>query len=385
MALAFVAGGSVSNATGSAVTSSLGTTVAGQLIVITIVDDSASATSITSVTDNKGNTYTKILPTDTGFTSGVGLNAASTQMWYAITTGFGTLHTVTVAWSTAATGRVTACAQYFNGFTQTPTLDKFKGAVGTATGATTGASPSTTVAAELVVVGAGHAAATSAFTLGAGYTNLTTQNVLNAASAQESKVVAATGAQTGAITIAASRAYGIIVATFYDGSTTQTLTAPFISSAALLLAMVLVMIIFNDFIVSGATLYVPTVTLGALTLNPPLIASSNTLYAGVVQPQPVSLSPPQIASGLSINSPSLSLALAMGTIASGAVVYAPTVIPGAITLSPPQISAEQMFTPNVTLGGVTLTNPFLVNVNQMFPPTVARQLNPNELLLLGVG
>lgn len=213
MALAWAANGSASDNTGSAVTSSLGTTATGQLIVVTICDDSAGATSVTSVTDNKGNTYTKV-PITQG-TSSVLLNSASTQMWYAVTTSAGATHTVTVTWNTAATARVTVAASYFTGFTGTPTLDKFIGATGSSTSATA-TTATTTAAAEVVVGGSGHASTTSAFTAGSGMSNLVTQNVANAAVGQSSKIVAATGTQTAANSIAASRAWGHIVATFKD-------------------------------------------------------------------------------------------------------------------------------------------------------------------------
>jgi hypothetical protein len=111
---------------------------------------------------------------------------------------------------------VTVAAQYFNGFTGTPTIDKSNGTAGSSTTANPGTSATTTVANELVVVGAGHAGTASAFSLGSGYTNLTTVNQANAAVGQESKVISSTGTQTGTMTIAASRAWGAILATFYD-------------------------------------------------------------------------------------------------------------------------------------------------------------------------
>lgn len=221
MALAFVAGNTASNTTGSAVTGTLGITLANQLIVLTISDDSALTNAVTSVTDNKGNTYTKV---PISATNNVLVNASSTQMWYAPTVNFGAAHTVTVAWSTAATGRVTVAAQYFNGFLATPTYDVQVSAIGTGTSANPGTTPSTTVADEIIVLGAGHAGTTSAFTLGTGYTNLNTVNVANAAVGQESKIVASTGTQTGGMTIAASRAWGGIIATFYDSGTPPPVT-----------------------------------------------------------------------------------------------------------------------------------------------------------------
>lgn len=218
MALAYAAGATSNNNTGTATTGSLGTTATGQLIVVTISDDSATATSVTSVTDNKGNTYTKV-PITQG-TSSVLINSSSTQMWYAVTTSAGASHTVTVAWNTAATGRVTVSAQYFTGFTSTPTLDKYTAATSTSnnTTANPGTTGTTTQAAEIVVVGAGHAGTASAFSAGAGMSNINQVSQANASVGQASKIVAAIGTQTGTLTIAASRAWGAIIATFMDGA-----------------------------------------------------------------------------------------------------------------------------------------------------------------------
>lgn len=209
MAIAYVSGNTGSTNTGTTTTGSLGTVVAGQLVVVSYADDSAAGTTFTALTDNAANVY---LPADI-----FRLNSVTYRMFYsAITVGNAAL-TVTATWSTLAAARGVVVAQYFNGFTGVPTLDQVAGGTGTGTSANTGITTGATVDAnELVVVGAAHAAATSAFTLGAGYTNLNTVNVANAANAQESKVVGATGTQTGVLTIAASRAWASSIATFRD-------------------------------------------------------------------------------------------------------------------------------------------------------------------------
>lgn len=230
MALAFSAGVTANNATGSAVTGAFGvTTVIGQLIVLTIVDDSAGLTSVTSVTDNKGNTYTRIA---TPLAS-----TATMQMWYAVLSAAGSGHTITVAWSTAATGRVAVAAQYFDGFTGTPTLDQARHlATGSSVTANPGTTGTTTDANEIIIIGAGHGGTTSAFSLGAGFTNLSTVNVANAAVGQESKIVSSTGTQTGTMTIAASRTWQAGIATFKDVVTANTLTMPVIVSTTTMYA-----------------------------------------------------------------------------------------------------------------------------------------------------
>lgn len=211
MALAFVSTGTVSDATGTATTTSLGTTATGQLIVVSYADDSAGTTTFTSMTDNATtpNTYTAA--------DSFRLNAVTYRLFYAVVTTANAAHTVRVNWSTAAASRGTVVAQYFNGFTGVPTIDQATGGTGTGTSANTGITTGATINAnEIVVVGAAHAATVSAFSLGAGYTNLGTVSVANAQIAQESKVVAATGTQTGVLTIAASRAWASSIATFYD-------------------------------------------------------------------------------------------------------------------------------------------------------------------------
>lgn len=224
MALAWVSTGTASNTTGVATTTSLGTTVAGQLIVVGYADDSATGTTFTSMTDNAApaNTYTAA--------DSFRLNSVTYRMFWARLVTGAAAHTVTANWSTAASGRATVVAQYFNGFTGTPTIDQATGGTGTGTSANTGITTgATTHAAEIVVVGAAHDATISAFTLGAGYTNLGTVSVANAQNAMESKVIAATGTQTGVLTIAASRNWGSSIATFYDNTGGGTVPITFIT------------------------------------------------------------------------------------------------------------------------------------------------------------
>lgn len=218
MAIAFAATATASDTTGVALTTSLGTTAANQLIVAGYADDSATSTTFISMTDSKGNTYTPC---------GVFLlNSVSYRMFYAVTTLSGAAHTVTALWSTVAAARATVVAQYFNGFTGTPTLDQTTQTTGTSTSAAPGTTGTTVNANEVVVIGAAHAATVSAFTLGTGYTNLGTVSVANAQNGMESKIVAATGTQTGVMTIAASRAWAAVIATFQDVTGGAVVSAP---------------------------------------------------------------------------------------------------------------------------------------------------------------
>ena len=92
------------------------TTTSGNLIVVTTADDSGDVTNGIAVSDNKGNTYTKI-----NHFAGV----STISNWYAYNITGGASHQISVAWSEAATGRVTFVAQEFSGIL---TTDPFENA-----------------------------------------------------------------------------------------------------------------------------------------------------------------------------------------------------------------------------------------------------------------
>lgn len=215
MAIAFLEG-QVANATASPVATPAFTNAlaVGQLVVVYVTYDAGLAALTTSVTDSKGNTYINV----PSFYALDATNNMAIDCWYAVvTTGHtGAAPTVSVAFN-AVSANANIVVQVFNGFVGTPTFDKKNTSVNaSSTTATSGASAATTVAAELVVGGAVHTGTVSAYSLGAGYTNLTQSSVANRQAAMESKVVAATGAQTATFTIALARANIGGVATFYD-------------------------------------------------------------------------------------------------------------------------------------------------------------------------
>lgn len=185
--------------------------VVGDLIVVNVVDDSGIEEAAMTVTDNKGNTYTRIADT--------GANDTGTEtVWYAPVTAGGTGTTVIVTDTGGAFARLDAVAQEFNGFTGTPTFDKVSaftsGSSVTPLSLTSGTLSN---ANELAVGSFAHYSTVSVFSLGSTWTNLGTISVANAANAQESKVVAATTAITSTATIAASREWNAYVATFFSG------------------------------------------------------------------------------------------------------------------------------------------------------------------------
>lgn len=294
MTIAYASGATASDTTGTAVTASLGTTVAGQLIVITIADDSATTTAITGVSDNHGNTWTKV---PLARTNNVVQNSVAVQMWYSVLTTGGAGHTVTVTWSLTNTARVTVAAQYFNGFTGTPTYDQNHSATGSTTSANAG-SLTVTPAESLIVTGAGHAGTVSAFSLGSGNSNLSTVNAANASVAQESQVQAA-GTYSGILTIAAARAWGAAVASFYNATGGQTVSPSGIATAGAF----------------GST----TVTTGAVTVSPSGIASAEAFGTPTLGFPPQTVEPSAIASAeafgtAAFNRAATTIALPAGTV-----------------------------------------------------------------------
>jgi hypothetical protein len=169
---------------------------AGNLVVVTVADDSGTTTGVTNVTDSLGNAYTQILATH---------GTASIQMWYAVLSLGGAGVTVNVSWNTGITAGVTLVAQEFSGINPLHPLDlsAFSAAT-TSVNVTSAATAPSSLPKALVVAGGVHSGATAAWTLGTGYTNLGSVDVTNRSVAQESKVISNIAAQTGSFTIASS-------------------------------------------------------------------------------------------------------------------------------------------------------------------------------------
>ena len=191
-----------------------GSTTSGNLIVVTTSDDSGTTANGITVTDSKGNAYSKVIHA---------ANASTLSMWYAANITGGASHTVTATWDEAATGRVTVIAEeHDGGFT---TLDKSTSAAGSSTTPSSGATAATTVASETVVGGVSYGGTATTVSLGATYSNLGTVSVADAGSGQESKTVSATGAQTATFGLAASRAWVCGVLTFSGAASGTTASA----------------------------------------------------------------------------------------------------------------------------------------------------------------
>lgn len=210
-AIAFFQGTTCNGNTSPLSSTNFGSTVvAGDLIVVTTVDDGGTGSTITSITDTGSNTYTKVADS-------AGADTGTTQVWYTrVVTGGGSFHT-SITWNTGSAARVSCAVQEFNGFTGTATFDKVSAlANGTSVSPLSATSGTLTKANEVAVGSFGHYSTISAFSLGTGYTNLSTVNVANAASAQESQIVSVNTALTAGASIAASREWNAYVTTYYD-------------------------------------------------------------------------------------------------------------------------------------------------------------------------
>ncbi len=181
------------------------TTTSGGLLVAGITFDSGTLNTITGVTDSKGNTWTKALELDA---------TVLVSLWYTANIIGGSAHTFTVAYDDSVGDAVSCIVQEFSGIATASPLDKTVVATGTSAAPNSGATAATTQADELVIGFAGYFGTNVLAAAGSGYGDLAQSNQTNANGAMESKLVSATGAQTAAFTLASSRDWACICATF---------------------------------------------------------------------------------------------------------------------------------------------------------------------------
>lgn len=181
-------------------------TTTGNLIVVSVSDNGGVTGGITSVTDSKGNTYTKIANEQDG--------SSTLSMWYAKNITGGASHTITIAWNTGLVSQASFTAQEFSGCDTTSPLDRYIGAHSSSTSPSSGATTATTTDAQLVVGGLAYFGTAVTPTAGAGYSNLDSGAFTNANVGQESKVIASAAAQTATFTLSSSRDWSCGVATF---------------------------------------------------------------------------------------------------------------------------------------------------------------------------
>lgn len=220
MAIAFVASTGVSAHVEPADPCTTGAvnTTGAQLLIVTIGsypdNGGAGLSEVVTVTDSKGNTWTRA-----GTVSTIA-GSDQTQIWYSVPTSSKVGESHTFSGDFEASTYATVCAAAYNGFTGTPTLDQVTGATGSGT-ALDGGNLVTTVADSLIIgtgthldgggSGSGFTAGTN-FTIRGQYSNssVTATNYL------EDRVVAATGTYATPATATGSAGWAARGANFYD-------------------------------------------------------------------------------------------------------------------------------------------------------------------------
>lgn len=187
-----------------------GTPVVGNFIVVAIMLNLAGGVTVSTVADNKGNSYTKAKAQAFGVAS-----ADDLEIWYAVAATSTATFTVTVT-PTGTAAISVAIHEYSRVRTTTP-LDKTASASGTSTAADSGATATLTVADELVFAAVGTAGAVPTITTGGSYNLRETPSIVAVlALGTEDEIVTATTAVHGTFTLAPSSLWGAIVATFIE-------------------------------------------------------------------------------------------------------------------------------------------------------------------------
>lgn len=190
----------------NAATASFGSnTTTGSAILVVVAANNNSANRISSVTDNKGNTYTRVQ----SFHQGVN----DLEIWQSLNITGGAGHTVTGT-SSGVADNVVIIAQEFLGLLTSLALDKNTATGTTGTTADSGNTATTTQADELIF--GGMAEETNAtISLGSGFSNLDSDlTIASLGLGAESKIVSATGAYNATFGLGSSVNWLAAVATF---------------------------------------------------------------------------------------------------------------------------------------------------------------------------
>lgn len=166
-------------------------TLVGSLLLV-FVGSSALTDTVSTVTDNAGNTYTKAY----GIAGGSG---GDTELWYARNAAPTT--SIVTTFSASTTTKSVFVREYGGMNQATTVLDRTVTASGSGTSVSTGASSATTDANELVVCSSSLLGTTPGMTVGAGFGNFTTQSVTAASlHAIEDLTASTIATQTGLMT-----------------------------------------------------------------------------------------------------------------------------------------------------------------------------------------
>lgn len=189
----------------STVTTASWTSTSGNILIAAIEADVVAQNGIT-VTDNKGNTWSRVISNSLPSTFDL-------EIWVAINIIGGATHTVTATDNGGGVDSLIIVEEW-SGAALTGASDKSAGATGVASTALNSSASATTTQADEIVIGAGVASGNVTMTAGAGYTNLTKVNTTFSTLAFESKVVSSTGAQTATMTSGTAGSWVCQVATF---------------------------------------------------------------------------------------------------------------------------------------------------------------------------
>lgn len=161
-------------------------------LVLVFIGCSALTDTVSTVTDNAGNVYTKAY----GIATGTGGN---TELWYC---GNSKPTSSVVVTFSAAVSTKSVFVREYSGMLKANVLDTTITASGSGTSVTSGASTSTRGTDELIVSSCSCLGTNPTLSVGAGFGNFTSQTVIAAASTHgiQDLTVSALGAQTGLMT-----------------------------------------------------------------------------------------------------------------------------------------------------------------------------------------
>lgn len=127
-----------------------------------------------------------------------------------------------------------------------------------------------------------------------------------------------------------------------------------------------------DAIASTATVYQPSVTVGAVTVSPNLIASTSTVYQPAITTGSVIVAPNLIASAEIVYQPAVATVATITptAIGSAATVYEPVISVGAVAVTPELVaSTAVVYQPSITIG-LTVQLDFVTSVATVYQPAI---------------
>jgi hypothetical protein len=175
-------------------------------MLIAIAEADTVAQNGITVSDNKGNTWSRVISTPLAATFDL-------EVWASYNITGGASHTVTAADNGGGVDSLIIVEEW-SGAALTSAADQSVGATGTVSSAANSGASGTTTQADEVVIGAVAASGNRTFTAGSGYSNGNKVNTTFSSLFFESQIVSATGAQTATATISANVSWVCQVATF---------------------------------------------------------------------------------------------------------------------------------------------------------------------------